>query len=185
MKVQDEGKVVICLFGRVPVTVRLEPGCSFRKTGTPGKEVLDCRVHVLKGCFQGEFVWPSEKRVFFLQFWKIFFFKGFNSERASFPGTGGSVLPDSGCGQIEHSRSAGSGSVPVPGSGAGADPAHNWVPVCRTVSGFILLSDDIVGPSVEPESPILELFCYDCHAVPLERFLTFNMSFFRRNGWFL
>lgn len=36
--IQDEGKVVICLFGRVPVTVRLEPGYFLRQTGTPGKQ---------------------------------------------------------------------------------------------------------------------------------------------------
>ena len=30
---------------------------------------------------------------------------------------------------------------------------------------------------MEPESPIRELFCCDCHAVPTERFLTFDMSF--------
>ena len=48
-----------------------------------------------------------------------------------------------------------------------------------------LLYGDVVCPSVEPESPIRELFCCDCHAVPPESFLTFNMLIFRRNGWFL
>ena len=51
--------------------------------------------------------------------------------------------------------------------------------------GFILLSGDVICPSMEPESPIRESFCRDCHTVPPVRFLTFNMSFFRRNGWFL
>ena len=35
--IQDKGKVVICLFGRIAVSIRLEPGCFFRETGLPGK----------------------------------------------------------------------------------------------------------------------------------------------------
>ena len=37
--------------------------------------------------------------------------------------------------------------------------------------GFILLSGDVVCPSMEPESPIRELFCCNCHACLLKDFL--------------
>ena len=105
--------------------------------------------------------------------------------RVSFPDTNGSALPDSGCEQTGHSRSAGSGPVPVPTSGADATLSVIEYLFAERFQGFFLLYGDVVCPSVEPESPIRELFCCDCHAVPPESFLAFNMLFFRRNGWFL
>ena len=70
--IQDKGKVVICLFGRIAVPIRLEPGCFLRKTGPSGKEVLISSVHMFDRRFQCKLVRLVQERILFFQFRKVF-----------------------------------------------------------------------------------------------------------------